>query len=308
MNEISSDKKDDFKPTLQYYYYFGIAVVVVLLTILRIIFGLSENLNEFERLRDIDFQTLRDHSDRGLINYYNGASYRGFRAIYLYYWYFIFFPVYLLPFEIGIYVWDILRLISIYIVAQNIHKIARNGYDRFVFFVISGIGFFADAYLNNTNWIIQLLLFESYRCLQNDKKWLSGIFFAIACYKINVIIFPLLLLIIKKIKLKDLIYYAVPLTILCLPYIIFPEYFMQMYHNWTYVEEGNPATSNIFLQIYLISWQAFQTAQLMFIAILVAIFLGAYEGIEWKKYFRWVLLAVIILINLSFPFILWQLT
>ena len=169
--------------------------------------------------------------DNGLIDYYNASSIGGFRAYYLYYWYFLFFPIYILPLEIGVYVWDALRLITAIYVAKNVNKLTDNSTDKVIFFLITGIGFFADMYLNNTNWLIQIFLFQSYVALKNDKKWLSGLLFTLATYKIIVIVFPFILLIVKKIKLRNIAFFFIPFAFICIPYYIFPDYFLSMVYN-----------------------------------------------------------------------------
>ena len=174
------------------------------------------------------------------------------------------------------------------------------------FFILSGVGFFADAYLNNTNWLLGLLLFLSYSELEKDRKWIAGILFAIAMYKINIIAFPIILLIVQKIKFKDIIYFIVPLAILCIPYVIFPEYFIQMFHNWTFIENTGADQISLFMRIYLISWQAFQTAQLMFMSLLVLYFLINVKDEKWRDRLRIIIVAFLLILNLSFPLVLWQ--
>ena len=265
MNESQPiSTKQSGRPMYKYYIY-GIIIGTAILIILRIIFYFDPS-SRFAQLRDVDYKTLYDFIDGGLPNYYNQVSIGNYRPIYLYYWYFIFYLFYLMPLDIGVYVWDALRLISSIYIAKEIYRITEDKKDLIAFFILSGVGFFADAYLNNTNWLLGLLLFISYIQLEKDRKWIAGILFAIAMYKINIIAFPLILLIVKKIKFKDLLYFILPFAVLCIPYVIYPEYFMQMFHNWTYIENAGAEETSLFMTIYLISWQAFQTAQLMFMS------------------------------------------
>ena len=287
------------------YYIYGIIIGTIVLIILRIIFYFDPS-SRFAELRDVDYRTLYDLMDGGLPNYYNQVSIGNFRGIYLYYWYFMFYPFYLMPINIGVYIWDALRLVSSIYVAKQIYKITENKKDLVAFFILSGVGFFADAYLNNTNWLLGLLLFLSYSELEKDRKWIAGILFAIAMYKINIIAFPIILLIVQKIKFKDIIYFIVPLAILCIPYVIFPEYFIQMFHNWTFIENTGADQISLFMRIYLISWQAFQTAQLMFMSLLVLYFLINVKDEKWRDRLRIIIVAFLLILNLSFPLVLWQ--
>ncbi len=287
------------------YYIYSIIIIAIFLTILRIIFYFYQD-SFFSYNRDIDFKTLYVFMENGLANYYNTGSIGGFRAYYLYFWYFLFYPIYLLPINIGVYAWDVLRIISCIYVAKKINIISENSTDKVIFFILAGLGFFADAYLNNNNWLIQLLLFLSYYAWIKDKKWLSGILFSLGTYKIILIIFPFMLLIVKKINIKAFIYFFTPLVISCIPYMVFPQYFLSMYYNWTYMEIQSDSF-NILLVIYLFSWQVFQTAQLLFEGLLILIFLEHIKTLKWRQRYRIMIIILLIGLNLSFPFILWPL-
>ncbi|MHA1842830.1 MAG: glycosyltransferase 87 family protein [Promethearchaeota archaeon] len=287
------------------YYLYSILIMATILTFLRIYFYFFQD-PFFSYNRDIDFNTLYVFMESGLVNYYNTDSIGGFRAYYLYYWYFLFYPIYLFPVHVGVYIWDALRVIASIFVAKRIDSITENNVDKVIFFVLSGLGFFADAYLNNNNWLIQAFLVLSFDLLNEDKKWHAGLLFTLAMYKIIVIIFPFMLLIVKKIKLKDLIYYFLPLSIFFLPYLIFPDYFLAMYYNWTYMEI-KVEEMNFLLLIYLYCWQVFQTAQLMFEGFIILIFLENIKTFKWRKRYRILILTSLIALNTTFPFILWPL-
>ncbi len=287
-----------------FYYVTSIIVVTIILVMLRVVFYFFDDAF-FAYNRDIDFETLYILMDNGLMDYYKESSIGGFRAYYLYFWYFLFFPIYLFPFEIGVYIWDAFRLISAIYIAKNVDKITDNGTDKVIFLIMNGIGYFADAYLNNTNWLLNLLLFLSYIELKKDRKWLAGILFALATYKIVVILFPFVLLVVKKIKMKELIYYLIPSGILLLPYVIFPEYFWQMCYNWTYIEVEIASNMSLLLKIYLFSWQAFQTAQLMFFSLLILIFLENIKNPQWRHRYRMLIIVILTFLNLTFPIVLW---
>ena len=87
--------------------------------------------------------------------------------------------------------------------------------------------------------------------------------------KIYVIIFPFILLITKKIKIKDLFYYYLPFLILIIPYIVDPSFFLQMYSNWTL--PVHPEEISIFNYINVVM-KLFEPAQLMFISFMIIIF------------------------------------
>ena len=273
--------------------------------ILRAVFYFEDG-GRYEFLRDVDFRTFHNLLGNGIIDYYKHNSIDGYRGIYLYYWCFIYYPIWVLPAEIGLYVWDALRLIATLYIAKNLYKITEKKADLIAFFILSSIGYFADAYLNNSNWLLLLLLFLSFIEFKNDRKWLSGILFAIAMYKINVIIFPFVLLISKEIKIKDLLYYVIPFGLLCIPYIIFPEYLSQLLYNWSYVEGGGANDPSILISLYMISWQAFQTAQLMFLGLIVLILVMNINNEQWRNRTRVFLVLFIIILNLTFPIVLWQ--
>jgi hypothetical protein len=305
LNESKINKIDETGRPIYLYYVYGIIIITVIIFILRIIINFGANWR-FSELSDVDYRTLYDLMKGGLPEYYNQVTIAGYRAIYLYFWYFIFYPFSVIPLEIGVYIWDILRLITAIYIAKEIYKITEDKKDLIAFFILNGLGFFADAYLNNTNWLLGLLLFLSYIQFEKDRKLLAGILFAIAMYKINVIAFPILLLFVKKLKFKDLVYFLVPVALLCIPYIVFPNYLGQLLNNWTYVEHSEAAASSLLLRVYLISWQAFQTAQLMYMSIMVMTFLANVKNEVWKSRLRIIIVLFLIILNLSFPIILWN--
>ncbi len=296
--------------------------MAVILEILRIVLQVYFSDSRYTLLRDVDYKTLYDLMHNGLVEYYKHSTIEDFRALYLYFWYFIFYPFYLMPIDVGIWIWDGLRIASNFYVGINFYKVmierdypvkvtekAEITIDLCVFLLFGGIGFFADMYLNNTNWLIQLFLFQSYKELKKGNKLISGLLFIVVTYKINVIMFPFVLLYLKKISFKDLKYYFVPFAILCIPYIIFPQYFWQMYGNWIYIENEVQVKINIFLYLYLITWQAFQTGQLMYVSMLVVIFfenIKRLKDIRFRWAFKFAIVGFIIAINASFPVLLWM--
>ena len=272
------------KRQLSSYYINGIIIITIVLIVLRIIFYfLRSDANLIiTGGRDADFILIKGMMDSGLVNFYNNT-----RMPYLYYWYFIFYPVYILPTPIGVYVWDVLRLISVMYIAKNINQVTDDEKDLLFFFLFSGVGYIVDMFLNNNNWLILLLLFESYRQLKNENKILSGILFTLTMYKILLIIFPFALIISKKIKFKDFSYYLAPLIIISIPYLIFWDYTLQMFHSWTYRGE-----IDLFTNIIALVWQLFQTAQLLFMTFIYLIFLTSIE--ENKKKVRSICYGILI--------------
>ncbi len=259
-------------------YILIIIFITAVLVALRIIFSFlqeeSPGLFIFDLLmrnRDLNFKTNYDLMYNGIIHYYENAPLINERAIYLYFWYFIFYPFYIIPQEISLYLWDLLRIIATIYIAINISKIIKNKRDLLFFFLFSCIGYFADMYLNNTNWIIQLFLYESYIQLEKNNKLLSGIFFTICTFKITLIIIPFIFILIKKIKGRDLIFYFLPFLVICIPYIIFPEYFAMMVSNWFQSIETTSGFSIV--NIFLIFWRVIQPAQLMFLSVIIVIIL-----------------------------------
>lgn len=271
LNKLAVDKE-----TRQHYTLLNIFIIIIItiaLIILRIIFTFFKEelsgiffIDLLMKNRDLNFRTNYDLMQNGVFNYYEENPLINGSAIYLYFWYFIFYPFYIIPFEISIYIWDILRFISMIYISINIYKIAQNRQNLLIFFVFSSIGYFADMYLNNTNWVIQLFLYESYIQLEKKRKYLSGILFTLATFKITILIIPIILIIIKKIKARDLIYYILPLTLICIPYIIFPEYFISMVSNW--VQSGDISS---YFSLFSLIWRLIQPAHLMYISIIVLI-------------------------------------
>jgi len=261
-------------------YFLIYLIIVILITsvliALRIIFhvfqeGSTESffIDLLIRNRDLNFKTNYDLMNNGFIQYYKENPLTNEKAIYLYFWYFIFYPFYSLPLEVSVYIWDLLRFISTIYVAIKLKNLIKTKRDLLYFLLFSGIGYFADMYLNNTNWLIQLLVYGSYIQLEKDRKVFSGILFTLASFKITLILIPFIFILIKKIRWKDLIYYLLPLILICIPYIIFPGYFQSMISNWYTSAEAS--TSLPILNFFLIIWRLIQPAQLMFVSILVVI-------------------------------------
>ena len=152
--------------------------------------------------------------------------------------------------------WDVLRFLSTIYIAIKIKNLTENGKTLIYFFFFSACGYFADMYLNNTNWLIQLFLYQSYICLEKEKKLLSGFFFTLATFKPTLLLFPFILIIIKRIRIKDSFYYFFPFLLISIPYIIFPNYFLTMISNWFKSAE---TPSGLVFGI----WRLFQPAHLI---------------------------------------------
>ncbi|MGQ4874478.1 MAG: hypothetical protein ACP6IY_10455 [Promethearchaeia archaeon] len=146
--------------------------------------------------------------------------------------------------------------------------------------------FFFDMYFNNTNWLIYLLIFESYIQLKKGNKIISGILFTISTYKIILILFPFILLIARKIGIGDLIYYFIPFFLIFLPYFIFPPYFFEMFQNWSYIEYNKEIVlfNNEYLwMFYQAVWQGAQPAQLLFISFMYLLFFQPIDEFRIKQ-------------------------
>ncbi|MFX1591816.1 MAG: glycosyltransferase family 87 protein [Promethearchaeota archaeon] len=273
-----------------------IIIITIFLIILRIVFYFySENV--FAILRDYDYRIFVYENSLGIIDFHKPGE----GTFYLYYWYYIFLPFSLIPTEIGVYIWDIARLIAVIYVFKNIDRISSEKKNIIVFLILSTIGYFADAYLNNSNWIVLLLLFLSYIELENDKKWISGILFVLTSYKLTPILFPIILLIVKKIKLKDILYYIIPLILICLPYIIFPPYFLGFLYNLTLIRGVDPATIPEFIKFLRVVVKAFQTGHVIFYSFMVIVFLENIKDPKRKKIFRIILFSFLLIIGTLAP-------
>jgi hypothetical protein len=268
----------------------GISISFMILRILLYFVDISPWIQE---TKDIDFKILLEGMDNGLIDFYDPITTSDWPPYYLYFWYYLFFYVYIIPMEglIGVYVWDILRIILTILVIKEAPKVFKNKKDLLLFYIFGVVGYTIDAYYNNVNFLIVFLLFYSIVYLEKDQKWVAGILFTLATFKITAILFLPVLLLVRKIRFKDLIYYLVPLAIICIPYMIFPQYFFQMVENWTYSD----AEIQGVLIIDSIIWKALQPSHLMFIALLLIIFLENIKTEERKNLFRVILVSIIIL-------------
>ncbi|MFX0081426.1 MAG: glycosyltransferase family 87 protein [Candidatus Hodarchaeota archaeon] len=270
------------------YIFTGITIFFIILRIILYFFEISPWIKE---TKDIDFKILLEGMENGLIDFYDPITISDWPPYYLYFWYYLFFYIWIIPTEglIGVYVWDALRLILMIIVIKESPKVFKNKKDLLIFYVFGTIGYSIDAYYNNVNFLIVFLLFYSFIYLEKDQKWIAGILFTLATFKITAILFVPVLLIIRKIKFKDLIYYLIPFAIICIPYMIFPEYFFQMVKNWGHSD----AEVHGFLIIDSVIWKALQPSHLMFIALLLITFLENIETEERKNLYRIILVSII---------------
>jgi len=267
--------------------------ITISFIILRIILYFFEISPWIKETKDIDFKILLEGMENGLIDYYDPITTSDWPPYYLYFWYYIFFYIFIIPTEglIGVYVWDVLRLILIILVIKESPKVFKNKKDLLIFYIFGTVGYSIDAYYNNLNLLIVFLLFYSFVYLEKDKKWIAGILFTLASFKITAILFVPVLLIVRKIKFKDLIYYLIPFAIICIPYMIFPEYFFQMVTNWGHSD----AEIQGILIIDSIIWKALQPSHLMFIALLLIIFLENIKTEERKNLYRIIIVSIITL-------------
>lgn len=284
---MSSEKE---YPLYKYFIWIivGISISFIILRILLYFFEISPWIQD---TKDIDFKILLEGMDNGLIHFYDPITTSEWPPYYLYFWYYLFFYVYIIPTHglIGVYVWDLLRIVLTIIVIKKASKVFKNKKDLLIFYIFGIVGYSIDAYYNNVNFLIVFLLFYSLVYLEKEQKWVAGILFTLATFKITAILFLPVLLVVRKIKFRDLVYYLVPLAIICIPYMIFPEYFFQMLENWTYSD----AEIHGVLIIDSIIWKALQPSHLMFIALLLIIFLENIKKEERKNLFRMILVSII---------------
>lgn len=280
-------------------------IVAIFLLLSRIVVGLFDLPLFLDGSRDVDFKILLLGLKNGLVNFYDPVvvpeGVPDWPPYYLYFWYFIFYPMGLIPFEISIYIWDILRLvISSYIVLKAF-KIIKNRTNLLWFYFTILVGFLIDGWYNNCNFLLIFFLFMSYNSLEKDKMWLSGIFFALSTIKINSLLFIPVLLLIRKIKFKDIIYYIVPFMVLCLPYIIFPDYLFQMLNNWS---DSTPGIQGL-TPLDPIIWKAVQPSHLMFLGFMFILIFEYLEKFEKGHKIRTIIVIIIILFYIYISITVW---
>ena len=276
---------------IQKYVIYLLAIITIFFIILRILLYFFDILPWIKETKDIDFKILLEGMNNGLVNFYDEVPISGWPPYYLYFWYFLFFPIKIIPTDglIGVYVWDVLRLVLTILIIRESPKMFKNKKDLLIFYIFGIVGYSIDAYYNNVNFLIAFLLFYSFVYLERDKKWIAGILFTLATFKITAIVFIPVLLISRKIKLKDLVYFLIPFAIICVPYMIFPEYFLQMITNWGHSD----AEIQGVLFIDSIIWKALQPSHLMFIGLLLIIFMENIKNLERKNLYRAILVSII---------------
>ncbi|MFW9999829.1 MAG: glycosyltransferase 87 family protein [Candidatus Hodarchaeota archaeon] len=284
---INEEKKYSFN----FYFIIIFIIITIALVILRIFLYFFEISEWIQQTKDIDFKILIAGMDNNLIDFYDPVPISDWPPYYLYFWYFIFYLIYIIPFNtiIGVYIWDVLRLALTILVVKESPKIFKNKKDLLIFYLMCIVGYSIDAYYNNVNFLILFLLFYSYVFFERDRKWIAGILFTLATFKITALLFLPILLIIKKVKWKDLIYFLVPLFVICIPYLIFPDYFFQMLNNWGHSD----AEIRGFLFIDSILWKALQPSHLTFIGLLFIIFLENIKNEKNKNLYRIILVSII---------------
>jgi len=281
------------KSSIYLYFIYMFTIITFILIILRILLYYFEISEWIQETKDIDFKILVAGMDNTLLHFYDPVVISDWPPYYLYFWYFIFYPVYIIPFNtiIGVYVWDILRLILTILILRESPKIFKNRKDLLIFYIFSTIGYSIDAYYNNVNFLIAFFLFYSFVFLEKDKKWISGILFTLSTFKITALLFLPILLMVRKIKWKDLFYYLVPFAVICIPYLIFPTFFLQMLNNWLHSDAG---IHGIFV-FDSIMWKALQPSHLMFIGLLLIIFLENLKNDDRKNLYRIIFVSITVI-------------
>ncbi|MFO8018055.1 MAG: glycosyltransferase family 87 protein [Promethearchaeia archaeon] len=305
--ESNPELREDEGYSFHKYVIYILVGITVVLTILRILVNTLEMPYIIELSRDFDYRILIEGMGNGLVNFYDPISYPQFPPYYLYFWYFMFYPMYLLPVEVGVYIWDMLRLLSCIYVVKEAQVVFQQKFDLVIFYGFVTISYAVSGYFNNVNFLILLLLFCSYTSYERDQKWLAGILFTLATFKINSVIFLPVLLIVKKIKLKDIIYFIVPFGLICIPYILFPDYFMGMVGNWTHgggdIMKNDSILLSILTLIDSVLWKALQPSHLMFIGFIILIFLENIKEKKWRRRYRVIIFMILIIYIMRLSFV-----
>ncbi|MHA1105599.1 MAG: hypothetical protein ACTSPN_07725 [Promethearchaeota archaeon] len=236
-------------------------ILLILSRILIMYFDFSF-LIEFSR--DNDFRNLVKWNQNGLVNY---------PPYYLYFW--------------------ILRLIVTSYVAYKVFFMITDRIDLLMIYLLIYIGFINDGWYNNCNFVIMLFYFLSYKYLGKDNKWASGIFFALSTLKINSIIYLPVLLIMKKIKLKEVYYYLIPFGLLLLPYIIFPDYTILLFTNWTKGTPGIGDSTPVLNAVNTILSKVAQPSQFLYFSIILMIILQSIKKYKRHTQIRKTMFALI---------------
>jgi len=299
----TSNEIDDKRGYALHTYIIGVLIIItIVFMIIRIIINTLEFSYLVEISKDFDYRILMEGMDNGLINFYDPVPMHAWPPYYLYFWYFMYYPMYLMPIGVGVYVWDILRLLCCIYVVKEAHNVFHQKIDLIIFYIFIIPSFAVESYLNNVNFLIMILLFTSYTSYEKDQKWLAGILFALATFKINSIIFLPILLIVKKIKVKDIIYFVIPLGLLCIPYVIFPDYFLQMVENWTFAKAEVVETESILIRGLMILdsilWKALQPSHLMFIGLIIIMFLENVKDSKWRNRYRIIIITFVVIYSM----------
>ncbi|MFX1316174.1 MAG: glycosyltransferase family 87 protein [Promethearchaeota archaeon] len=277
------------KTPLHNYFIIVLVIITFFLIFLRMLLLFYDISPWIKETKDIDFKILLEGMDNGLINFYEDVAISDWPPYYLYFWYFLFFPIYILPYILGVFVWDFLRLTLSIAIINDSSKVFKNKRDLVIFYILGTVGYSIDAYYNNVNFLIAFFLFYSYIFIEKDKKWIAGILFTLATFKITAILFLPVLILVRKIKWKDLIYFLTPFFIIFVPYMIFPDYFFQMVSNWGHSD----AEIKGILFFDSILWKAFQPSHLMFIGLLLIMFLENIENEKNRNLYRIILVSIV---------------
>ncbi len=264
-----------------------ISVALIIISVLDFFFYLTEDI---EIHKDADYFLRLNELKDGLLNVYDPTGKR-FAPIYLFHGFLIFYPFTFIPPIIGLFIWDALRIIAFLYVGKRVTEFTKNERILLIFYFLNLLGYFFDLYFNNSNFLILIFLFFSYKYLREGKMWLMGIFFALASYKFNVLLYPFILLLIKEIKLKDLKYIIIPFGVILLPYALYPPFAIQLFENMFVLEDnvgqiihintGNMVLDFIF-KIGMFSWQAFQLPHFVYYSLFILIILVRYHDKDYK--------------------------
>ena len=129
--------REEENPFYRYFIFLLVGITVAYI-IVRIIVNLFDLPFLIEISKDVDLDILLRGFRNGLIDFYERIEMPpgipDWPPYYLYFWYFIFFPVGYIPLEIGVYIWDILRLITVSLIMKKSYRLFKNKLDLAIFY------------------------------------------------------------------------------------------------------------------------------------------------------------------------------
>ena len=130
---------EEEKHPIHLYFIYLFTIITVAFILLRILLNFFLISEWIQKTKDIDFYILIGGMENGLVDFYNTAGITHWPPYYLYFWYFIFYPFYLLNYNtiIAVYIWDFLRLFLTIIVIKESPKVFKDKKDLLIFYILS---------------------------------------------------------------------------------------------------------------------------------------------------------------------------